>query len=235
MIVNVTRVAALCCVGCVALAGEPAPPWWAEYGVLDPSQPGDNFSPANVGQLKHMARSAKTYLDQELPGGSGGIVHALEFSFGIGAGSDEHTAPANVGQLKAVAVAFYDRLISAGFDSREFLRSKGYASEWPYLYPWPPTVGQAENFAPLNIGQLKLVFSFDIATDSTESGLPDWWEDSWFGGPVLGGGATGSPGDTSVSLSQAYSEGRNPFGSTESGAGSAAVVMLRVYSPESLD
>ena len=54
--------------------------------------------------------------------------------------------PINVGQLKEIARPFYDRLIAIGYTSQ---------------YPWVG-VNETNDFAPVNIGQVKNLFSFDL-------------------------------------------------------------------------
>ena len=169
----------------------PNPAWWSDPAtrILNnaPGVTPDNFAVANLGQLKHVATMAKTYLDQQLStvGGAGPVIEALVASFiPVGGHTTDsragNYAPINLGQLKAVAKPFYDRLISLGINTRESLIAHGYpsisngaAADWAYAYPWNPNdpwnspspngqqVDKSINLAPVNIGQLKIVFSFD--------------------------------------------------------------------------
>ncbi len=72
----------------------------------------------------------------------------------------------NLGQMKAVAEPFYDRLAAV------------YAP-FPYPKPWATDGGTANDFATANLGQLKRVFSFDLDGDSDGDGLTDLQELTW--------------------------------------------------------
>ncbi len=123
-----------------------APPaWWADpatkiWETAEPAGDKEHFAPVNIGQLKHIAKQAKAHLDlavaDVLPGyfgeGSGAEIAALVAGFD---GTDNF-APANVGQLKAVAKVFYDRLHELGYDVRTFLVSRGVGAGGPFS--WNP-------------------------------------------------------------------------------------------------
>lgn len=126
----------------------------------------------NHGQLKNMAKAAVAELDAWLPGGAGGAVHALLEGWSTPSAATNDYAAVNVGQLKAVAKPFYDRLIAASYTGG---------------YPWAGKEAQANDYALANIGQVKNLFSFDLAAtdaahDSDGNGLPDWWEISYLDG-----------------------------------------------------
>ena len=163
-----------------------APPdWWSapETAVIDPVGVPNNYAPVNLGQLKHVAQQAKSHLNAALAsiGGAGPEIESLVSGF-HNSPSTNNYAPANLGQLKAVAKRFYDRIIAVGYKSRQNLIDQGYPPEWTGRYPWDPATPVALNFAPANIGQLKMVFSFDLAgistsrVDADEDGLLDEWE-----------------------------------------------------------
>lgn len=76
-------------------------------------------------------------------------------------------AALNLGQLKAVAKPFYDRLLELNANE----------SEW--LHPWNVDGGKANDFAPANLGQLKRVFSFDVKKDDDGDGLGNLEEMNW--------------------------------------------------------
>lgn len=172
----------------VTLPVEGAPPaWWHDptTQILEDPQPpaSENYAPVNVGQLKHVAIQAQAHLDQNLPGGAGfQIRHRWQPLGAPPPSAAENYAPANVGQLKAIAKPFYDRLNSVGYNTKQNLIMRGYPSNWSFDYPWSTddNVNSAENYAPVNIGQLKMVFGFDL-TDSDGDGLLDWWEIYYFG------------------------------------------------------
>jgi hypothetical protein len=164
----------------VALAST-QPGWWydAQTGIFaGGAHDNDHYEPVNVGQLKHVATQAKKHLDI-LSGGAGTAISNLVNSFTSGP-NPEHFAPLNVGQLKNVVKLFYDRLQSAGYNTRESLILMGYPLSWPTdnPYPWDTQAPSSEHYAPVNIGQLKLVFSFDLQRDSNGDGLTDYfkWE-----------------------------------------------------------
>ncbi len=151
------------------------PVWWSNAVtqiVDDPEIPvfvEGNHSPANLGQLKHVASMAWLYLDRTLPNGAGFNITDSWQEIPL----EENYAPINVGQLKAVAKPFYDRLHAEvnntwthlshiGYDPIQNLIDRGYPSGWTHDYPWDPNDPVAENYAPANVGQLKMAFSFEV-------------------------------------------------------------------------
>jgi hypothetical protein len=192
---------ALLCLAIEAIAADPA--WWSAptttiWSATGPPLDADNRAPVNVGQLKLVAVQAREYLDIQLAH-LGGVGEAIldETTF-ASAGEDDH-APANLGQLKRVAAPFYQRLHDAGIDVRVSLVSHvDSASQGGYMQmlnaqqvprvPWDPAAGTASDSAPVNVGQLKLVFSFsadmsDLSTDDSDGdNLADGWEKWSFGG-----------------------------------------------------
>lgn len=176
-----------------AMAADPA--WWtASPTVIDASASHaveENYAPANIGQLKNFAIRAKDHLHAAYSTGPWSSVDTLVGTFGpdnsvsfTTAEIDAHYEPANLGQLKAVAKVFYDALIAAGYDARKNLRvDRGYPGTWKYFYPFDPYSPYTDNYTPVNLGQLKMVFSFDLSsfnpsstTDSDGDGLYDVWE-----------------------------------------------------------
>jgi len=159
------------------------PEWWFSSGVIAPLNPNnqspswnggsypvpDDFSAANLGQLKQMATQAAAELNANLPGGAGDIINNLITTWNStpqsGVVRDDH-ATVNLGQLKAVAQPFYNQLIAAGYTN---------------AYPWANPPQPADDFSAANLGQLKYLFSFDLTYSSTGdpsnggSGIPDWW------------------------------------------------------------
>ncbi len=173
-----------------------SPQWWSdtETKILDAEADAENFAPANLGQLKYVAKKAKAHLDARLPGGSGSAITNLVNSFEPRLGQSytqqqidefvsDNYSPINLGQLKAVAKPFYTRLQEAGYDTKKNLINRGYPSSWAFDYPWDPQTPIEENYAPANLGQLKMVFSFDLLYDGDvpPNGIPDWWEEHYFG------------------------------------------------------
>jgi len=147
------------------IATASGPQWWNDRGVIDSSAQPSDFGPANIGQLKAMATAAYDEMQQDLPGGAGPAVTSLVKSwfqldnsgeFVLLAGKrlpksnvdGSNYAAVNIGQLKTVTKPFYDRLIEIG-----------YVGE----YPWVFSSAQANDYAMANVGQVKNVFSFDLA------------------------------------------------------------------------
>ncbi len=156
------------------------PGWWTTRGVLQldpqtlqPRSP-DDYAVLNQGQLKNLALAAAAEFDAYLPGGAGAQITALLDTFSevnelgirvpkLTASTDDFAA-ANLGQLKAVARPFYERLAAAGFGA---------------IYPWTGLF-KADDFAVANLGQAKMFFNFDFAVDLPADhdgdGLPSLWE-----------------------------------------------------------
>lgn len=217
----------MCALMWQALADSPM--WWSEINpaVIDENLPSDPGTMANLGQLKHIATQAKSHLDIALPGGSGEDIQAMVETFEPRAGQeysdeerlqllDKNYVPVNLGQVKAVGKVFYDRLLEAGYPVRENLIARGYPADWGFDYPWDPAVAVDENYAPANIGQLKMVFSFDLAGDVEENGLPDWWEEKYFWGTGQDPEAD-LDGDGWTNL-QEYQSGSHPVNYYDQGA-----------------
>ncbi|MGA2052202.1 MAG: hypothetical protein ABSH19_02695, partial [Opitutales bacterium] len=173
----------------LALASDPA--WWTDAGngtaIIDANFTGNthitNYAPANLGQLKFVAAQAKKHLDQQLAsvGGSGPAITSLVNGFVTN--STYNYSPANLGQLKAVAQPFYDRLIAVQYNTTLNLIQRGFPGNYTGTYPWNPATNVSVNYAPANLGQLKIVFSFDL----TGAGVP---------GEGVGG--TGTGGNNSI-------------------------------------
>jgi hypothetical protein len=166
-----------------------APPaWWSAPAtqVVQTGSTASNYAPANLGQLKHFAAQAKKHLDLTLAsvGGAGPEINAIVGSFEprqgqgytqaqIDAFKQQNYAPINLGQLKAVAKPFYQRLVALGYPAKSSLLARGgYDPSWTAPYPWNPDTDKAENYALANLGQLKMVFSFAIV-DTDGDTIPD--------------------------------------------------------------
>jgi hypothetical protein len=159
----------------------PPPQWWTTRGVIN-SNPADDYAAANLGQLKHFATKAAAELAQ-FPGRPAAIpaVNAMLAAWAApapaGVMRDDYAA-LNLGQLKAVAKPFYDRLIAIGYTD---------------AYPWSLGTSDDDDYAVANLGQLKQVFSFDRLSvdarhDVDENGIPDWWEKYYFGATGVAAG-----------------------------------------------
>jgi pectin methylesterase-like acyl-CoA thioesterase len=179
----------LCLIGLAFTVRATNPAWWTSSAtqVIDSNSDHStsaNYAPANLGQLKNVARQAKLHLDTYLPGGAGSQIGNMVSGFSTDPAVNY--APINLGQLKAVARPFYDRLGSAGYDTKANLIAHGYPTNWGFNYPWDPSTPVSANYAPANLGQIKMAFSFDLTgktatLDSDGDGLPDAWEIANFG------------------------------------------------------
>lgn len=198
--------------------GSEAPSWPTNYPEAN------DYAAANIGQLKVVASAAFDELSANLPGGAGPNVTAiikrwyqLEPINGQPASPDDPSsafhldpngkrvplasantndfAAVNLGQLKAVAKPFYDRLIAAHSATS---------------YPWTNT--GANDYAAANLGQLKRVFSFELQAvnvDTDLNGIPDWWELQYFGYIGVDPNALAPSGD-GLSILQKYQRGKDP-------------------------
>jgi hypothetical protein len=168
-------------------AAQYVPTWWWEGSnpILVQGKPSNNFAIANVGQLKWVATQAANHLNAKLPGGAQSTVNNLVATLTpvIGGSytpqqlADLRAAnykPLNLGQLKFVALPFYQRLRNVGYSTNANLKANGYSPLWTGDDPWG-SVPVSENYKPVTIGQLKLVFSFDIV-DSDGNGILDYQE-----------------------------------------------------------
>ena len=175
----------------------PPPAWWAARGATNGAT-ADDFAAANIGQLKQMASKAVDELQASLPGGAGSVLTDMVTRWRTppdqlnppGPPRDDFTA-VNIGQLKAVAKPFYDRLIAAG-----------YATSYPWTAPSPNDA----DYSIANLGQLKQVFRFNPGLDADSNGLPDWWETKYgLSGVTAQGTAAGR-----LTYLQKYQLGLNP-------------------------
>jgi hypothetical protein len=196
------------------------PGWWFARGVIPlnnpanpPAQPswknGDypapsDFGPANLGQLKHIASKAAAEMNATLPGfqngnGAGDAVNALVNAWSQPLPPDSNVtrddfSTLNLGQLKAVAKVFYDRLKAVHYTN---------------IAPWEAAVLAADDFGVANLGQLKAVFSFDAGYSSTGDGIPDWWALQFYGTTVLNTSDPDGLGD-GLSILGAYEANEAP-------------------------
>lgn len=151
-----------------AAEGTPRPAWWTELGVLDPSAEPNDFALAVQGQVKWIASRAAHGLGEAgaLAGGSGPACSALAAAFT----PSNNALPVTLGQLKATAAPFWARLAELA----------------PSSAP-PPWAGEAapQDFALVNVGQVKAAFSFELPppldpeADEDGDGMPNGWEMSY--------------------------------------------------------
>ena len=125
------------------------PLWWIDRSVVYTNAVVTNdFAAANQGQVKWIAGKAMSELDEKLAriGGAGQSVSNMVASFTMG----NNYFAVNAGQLKNTAQPFWARLVEVGYAG---------------AYPWPTNNPAANDYAIVNIGEVKNLFSFDLVTD----------------------------------------------------------------------
>jgi hypothetical protein len=173
----------------------PTPMW--NYGWGDYPAP-DDFVVINVGQLKQMATQAAAEMNAKLPGGGAGtdinnLVAEWNSPPAVGVVRDDYAA-LNLGQLKAVATLFYNRLVAVHHTDS---------------IPWAGAVLAADDYSVANLGQLKALFSFDVSYCSTSTGIPDWWALLCYGTTAINPGDPDGLGDN-LNIQQAFQAGLTP-------------------------
>lgn len=217
-----------------AWADDPA--WWSSSGtaIIETGHTpisADNWEIVNLGQLKHVALMARGHLagilsltetdwDAAYGGSSENPFRSADFDLLGGIQDDPlNYEPANIGQLKFIAHGFYKILAThaPAYDVLAQLEAMGLdeaetSSIEGVLVPWvAPAAG--ENWEQFNIGQLKLVFSFDFGAllagpDSDNDGLPDAWETYYFSNLAQNG--SGDANDDGLLNRDAFRFGLNP-------------------------
>lgn len=227
----------------LAVRGNP-PEWWQEgdIPVIDPTAGSNNQGPANIGQAKWMAMRALetlTTLDSALAAGIRDKLTLpqpkpaapeqfdpaiLDFTIPPTLPADwqdRQRAPLLIGQLKAIAAPFYDRLHAAAPDWLDHesadpatqgqlqLNGTRDPNDPAHFYPWSADPGDDHNHAPATIGQLKAVFSLRFETiDADRDGLSDLWEMRNFSN--LDQTGVGDPDHDSLTNLQEQVMGSNP-------------------------
>ena len=176
------------------------PAWWNTRGVIDENAQEENYAVVNVGQAKWMATQAYAELSVRLAPFGGVDFQLSDIIPDIPENPDalwyeQQKAVLNLGQLKAMALPFYDSLNQRlpGFLDYQ-AQINGIPWEAGQTYPWNPDTPVEQNFGPVNIGQLKSTFAFQFDADLDGNGVPDF---SSFGVPTQplggdsGGGSTG--------------------------------------------
>ncbi len=234
------------------------PTWWTDTGnstaILAANTSPNNAALANVGQLKFVAYQARSYLNLQLStvGGAGPEIDAVVNEFAQN--TSDNYALANLGQLKYLAEPFYDRLLQVGYNTNTNLnyRISGNLSStsWTSNYPWPTPPARPgqigyngttydawldQNYAPVNLGQLKLTFSFDLLynfslsaiANAYASGLPNTWLTASGLYPFYGSSGASGNSSTTYSYLDEYGTtlGHDPDSSDDS------TVALLVFKP----
>ena len=169
--------AVLVALGCANPARAADPGWWSARGVTAVT-PADDFSLINQGQLKQVATQGFLELQEKLPTGAGfsagaalaALIASWQNPAPLPAPQPDDYATVNLGQLKNVARLFYQRLSEAGYH----LPPAPPAGSGQ-IVPWNDAPAVADDFAYANIGQVKLLFSFDFPAyaDSDGDGISD--------------------------------------------------------------
>ncbi|MEI8138786.1 MAG: LamG-like jellyroll fold domain-containing protein [bacterium] len=138
--------AIICCMFsafCFPLSGSGVmPEWWLSRHVVETNMPANDYAPALRGQLCWMAEMAKAELEANIPGGANDAIREGLASMEAG----DHAGPVNLGQLKQVVAPYYQRLIEEGALTD---------------YPWAD-YGLLADYSPVNVGQVKQAFSFQL-------------------------------------------------------------------------
>ncbi|MBB5352681.1 RHS repeat-associated protein [Haloferula luteola] len=182
------------------------PEWWyrgESPWISSENGDGDGHLISNVGQGKNAAVKALENLEDTVVGQviHGDLIPSIfDDSPPTAAEVDANYSPLQIGQLKALAKPFYDRLNEidplwvrdqlADSQVTSYQASSSLNASWGYVvggyYPWDPALTQSETRrAPATIGQVKAVFCLDLdlvqsiedpMRDTDGDGLPDWWE-----------------------------------------------------------
>jgi hypothetical protein len=167
------------------------PGWWAN--ALNPVLTGDdsnNKGPVSIGQSKWMVSAALLTLEGVAPALANQIRSDLEGVLTDHSDrlidltvpetktqewKEKQQAPLLLGQLKAIAKPFYDR-INAATAAPTWLNSERTANGTSVAgthLPWTTVTTDDSNMAIATIGQLKAVFSLRFEKDSDTDGIQD--------------------------------------------------------------
>jgi len=182
----------------------------------------NDYAAVNLGQVKNIAAKAVDEMNAKLPGGAGTELNEMVAAWRLS------TAPAGVvrndyaavnqGQLKALAKKFYERLAAANYQGPP-TRAAGEP------YPWTANTADDRNFAAVNIGQVKYLFSFvpSLANDQADTdgdGLANKWERDHGKDPLVADARFSDLGDPTGSNGWTYLAQQN-LTITPSAAGTA--------------
>jgi Bacterial Ig domain/Chitobiase/beta-hexosaminidase C-terminal domain/Immunoglobulin domain/von Willebrand factor type A domain len=128
----------------------PEPAWWSS---VKSGAPASDYAIANQGQAKWFALKAEAELRAKLPAPfNGPILSTLP--------PGNNYLAINQGQLKNLVKPLYDQIHLAAQTYPYLLQT--LPLNIPGFYPWTDAATDDKNYAPVNLGQLKYVFSFDF-------------------------------------------------------------------------
>ena len=157
-----------------------------------------------------MAVTAVSELDADLAQFGGSQLDGLAITLTGTTAQTSDYAAVNLGQLKALAQPFYDRLLAVGYFGPPIIVT-GTTPVITGTYPWIGPGMVANDYAMANIGQVKNLFSFDVTYSSGTNGLPDWWANKYFPGQTVDSGSAVAWSGGQVTILQAYQNGWNPI------------------------
>ncbi len=171
------------------VTGDPPnrPAWWTDEAtrVIALGAVENNKGPANIGQAKHMVKSALDALRPILPDVTTAIEADLMPIVDLEVEEpktpewlEQQKAPLLIGQLKAISAPFYTRLHEhLLLTDHSWLEDERIANQTNVpnsIFPWTSEPTEVNNKGIANIGQLKAVFSLRFETiDSDGDGIPD--------------------------------------------------------------
>jgi hypothetical protein len=184
------------------------PSWWRNRGAVNSSATPNDYSAANEGQLKQFTVQATREMNAHLPGGAGailsGLVNGWVLEYGTAGYSGTNPKPSDFQAMTAGQFKYVGNLVWTQ------LKAGGYASTLP---SW--LVSTSSDAQAVNLGQMKTVFNFDLtgtnaAQDANHDGIPDWWENYYFGTTDINVDSP-SPADDGQDILQEYQMGYDPF------------------------
>ena len=132
---------------------------------------------------------------------------------------EKQKAPLLIGQLKAIAHPFYNRLNTAAPTWLAAERTSNRTNNADSIFPWTTETTDDQNRAVANVGQLKAVFSLRFQTlppvdptglDVDGDGLVDDWEIAKFGSTAAYSGTDDVEPDGANNVTE-FSLGLNPL------------------------
>lgn len=149
------------------------PEWWTadtveQRPVIERDLPQLEFAMANQGQVKHMVRMAALAIKLAKQNNPALLILQDKvdelWSFALSLPMTGNFVPCNQGQLKHIALTFYDTFTNGGTGDGGVL----FPTNGQTTLAWSAFTTGDRNYAPVNIGQVKALFGF-IPIRSLES------------------------------------------------------------------